>query len=344
MSGFASGLAERVRTAPRRLESWIMDDLRSTTAVMLVRIIVGTGIFLLVVVSWSNRRYFWGDASGWQDAQRETGLWGFFPFNFFNPADPDAVLQWKLAAVALIGLCIAVGFATRLGILLAFFTVASLGALGPYAGDSADNLVRILLFFLIFTDSGARGSIDALIRRRFPMPRILPGWLRCSLHNIGVIAIGAQTLIIYAIAGLTKLRGETWIDGSALYYSLHMEQFMPWPALNVWFGGLVVFVSLISWATVAGQLAFPVLLLNHYTRVGVVLLMMSFHLGIGVFMGLGVFSLIMFAADLIFIRDNEFERVRSDAGRFWRWLRGDFRGAAGSRGAHGQATARTAIH
>lgn len=331
-----AGLGAWLRTSPRRLESWIMDDLRSTTAVTLVRIIVGVGIFVLVTVSWSNRRYFWGDASGWQDAQRETGLWGFFPFNFFNSADPDGLLQLKLAVVAIVGLFVAIGFATRLSILVAFFTVASLGALGPYAGDSGDNLIRLLLFFLIFTDSGARWSVDALIRRRFTMPRLLPDWLRFSLHNIGVLAIGGQTLIIYAIAGLTKLRGETWVDGSALYYSLHMEQFMPWPALNIWFSGIIIFVSLISWATVAGQLAFPLLLLNHYTRVGAVLLMMSFHLGIAVFMGLGVFSMIMFAADLIFIRDNEFLRVRDDVSRAWGKIRGT-RGGAGAAGGPGAA-------
>lgn len=300
-----------------RLENWAMGDLRSRTAVSLVRIIVGVGIFLLVVVSWTNRRYYWGDASGWQDPQRETGTWGFFPFDFFTPDDPDGSLMWKLALVAILGVFIAVGFLTRASIVVAFFTVASLGALGPYAADSGDNLARILLFYLVFTDAGAKWSIDALIRGRFNVPRLLPDWLRFSLHNLGVVAIGAQTIIIYVIAGLTKVRGETWLDGSALYYALNMEQFVPWPWLNEFVSGQPWLVSIVTWGTVALQLAFPFLLLNHYTRVAIVFTMMGLHFGIGLFMGLGVFSLIMFAADLIFIRDGEFTRLRGDVRR-WR--------------------------
>ena len=310
-------LGTRITSAPRRFESWLLDGLRSTIAVALVRIIVGTGIFLLVAVSWTNRRYYWGDASGWQDPQRETGAWGFFPFTFFTPDDTDGTLQWKLAVVAVLGVAIAVGFLTRISIILAFFTVASLGGLGPYAADSGDNLVRLLLFYLVFTAAGSKWSLDSVIRRRFTIPHLLPNTIRYPLHNLAVIAIGAQTIIIYVIAGLTKLRGETWLDGSALYYALQTVQYVPWPALNDLLISEGWLMSIVTWGTVVLQLAFPILLLNHYTRVSIVLLMMGLHLGIGIFMGLGVFSLIMFAADLIFIRDNEFQRLRDDWNRLW---------------------------
>ena len=310
-------LAASIRTAPSRFESWLLDGLRSTIAVALVRIIVGIGIFLLVIVSWTNRRYYWGDASGWQDPQRETGAWGFFPFTFFTPDDTDGTLQWKLAVVAVLGVMIAIGLLTRLSVILAFFTVASLGGLGPYAADSGDNLVRLLLFYLVFTAAGSKWSIDALIRRRFKIPYLLPNTIRFPLHNLALIAIGAQTIIIYVIAGLTKMRGETWLDGSALYYALQTVQYVPWPGLNDLLISQVWLVSMVTWGTVVLQLAFPILLLNHYTRVTIVLLMMGMHFGIGVFMGLGVFSLIMFAADLIFIRDNEFKRLRDDWNRLW---------------------------
>lgn len=315
-----STFVNKITSSPRRFESWLMDAPHSLIAVALVRIIIGAGIFLLVAVSFTNRRYFWGDASGWQDPQRGTGPWGSFPYNFFNPADPDGLLVAKLAVVALLGLFIAFGFFTRPSILVAFFLVASLGGIGPYSADSGDNLVRITLFYLIFTDAGGKWSIDALLRIRFNPRRLLPDWLRYTLHNLGIIAIGAQTIIIYIIAGLTKLRGETWIDGSALYYALNMQQFMPWPALTAFVTSIPWMMMLVSWATVWLQLLFPVLLLNHYTRVGIVVLMMGFHLGIALFMGLGVFSLVMFASDLIFIRDGEFERIRDD----WRKLRSKF--------------------
>ena len=315
-----STLIQRIATSPRRFEGWLMDAPHSLIAVALVRIIIGAGISLLILVSFNDRRYFWGDASGWQDPQRGTGPWGSFPYNFFNPADPDGLLMVKLGVVAVLGLLIAVGLFTRPSIFMAFFLVASLGGIGPYSADSGDNLVRITLFYLIFTDAGGKWSIDALIRRRLNPRRLMPDWLRYTLHNLGIIAIGAQTIIIYIVAGLTKLRGETWIDGSALYYALNMQQFMPWPALTSFVTNIPWMMMLVSWATVWLQLLFPVLLLNHYTRVAIVVLMMGFHLGIALFMGLGVFSLIMFASDLIFIRDGEFERIGED----WRKFKAKF--------------------
>jgi hypothetical protein len=65
---------------------------------------------------------------------------------------------------------------------------------------------------------------------------------------------------------------------------------------------------------VAIQVVFPLMLLNRWTRKLAVLGMIGMHAGIGIFLGLSVFSLAMVAADVIFLRDSTIDGAVS-------WLR-----------------------
>ncbi|MDQ6740502.1 MAG: HTTM domain-containing protein, partial [Actinomycetota bacterium] len=134
-------------------------------------------------------------------------------------------------------------------------------------------------------------------------------------HNLAVVAIGAQVIIIYLVAGVAKARGTLWRDGTAIYYPMHAENFSPWPQLNHLLVANDLMVHLISWGSVAIQVLFPLLLLNRWTRRLAVLGLIAMHAGIGVFLGLSVFSLSMVAADVIFVRDSTIDSVGG-------WLRG----------------------
>ncbi|MCY9456844.1 DCC1-like thiol-disulfide oxidoreductase family protein, partial [Bacillus inaquosorum] len=66
---------------------------------------------------------------------------------------------------------------------------------------------------------------------------------------------------------------------------------------------LLVFTA---YAAIMVKLAFPFLLFNQKTKYISVFLMVSFHVGIGIAMGLVTFSLIMIIADLLMISDREY--------------------------------------
>ena len=74
------------------------------------------------------------------------------------------------------------------------------------------------------------------------------------------------------------------------------------------------------------QMAFPFMLLRRGTRVIALAGILSFHVGIGVLMGLPWFSLSMIAIDAIFIRDETWKRMGTAITRTWQ-----------STGAKGQA-------
>ncbi|WP_051808591.1 HTTM domain-containing protein [Streptomyces sp. NRRL S-378] len=121
------------------------------------------------------------------------------------------------------------------------------------------------------------------------------------LHNAGMLVIMVEVCLIYATAGWYKIQGSRWQDGTALYYPLGLDYFTPWPALSALLAGSGTLVMLLSYGTVAVQVAFPFTLFNRRIKNVLLVLMMLEHAGIAVLLGLPFFSLAMIAADAVFL-------------------------------------------
>ncbi|MFE6834484.1 HTTM domain-containing protein [Streptomyces sp. NPDC057705] len=121
------------------------------------------------------------------------------------------------------------------------------------------------------------------------------------LHNAGLLVIMAEVCLIYATAGWYKIQGSRWQDGTALYYPLGLDYFTPWPGLSALVAGSGTLVMLLSYGTVAVQVAFPFTLFNRRIKNVLLAVMMLEHVGIAVLLGLPFFSLAMIAADAVFL-------------------------------------------
>ncbi|MFD9161916.1 HTTM domain-containing protein [Streptomyces sp. NPDC059558] len=121
------------------------------------------------------------------------------------------------------------------------------------------------------------------------------------LHNAGMLVIMVEVCLIYATAGWYKIQGSRWQDGTALYYPLGLDYFSPWPALSALVAGSGTLVMLLSYGTVAVQVAFPFTLFNRRIKNVLLALMMLEHAGIAVLLGLPFFSMAMIAADAVFL-------------------------------------------
>ncbi|MFJ3962248.1 HTTM domain-containing protein [Streptomyces sp. NPDC090036] len=121
------------------------------------------------------------------------------------------------------------------------------------------------------------------------------------LHNAAMLVIMAEVCLIYATAGWYKIQGSRWQDGTALYYPLGLDYFSPWPGLSAMVAGSGTLVMLLSYGTVAVQVAFPFTLFNRRIKNVLLVLMMLEHAGIAVLLGLPFFSLAMIAADAVFL-------------------------------------------
>jgi hypothetical protein len=146
-------------------------------------------------------------------------------------------------------------------------------------------------------------------------PRILLDVIANVVHNAALLVIMAEACLIYSTAGWYKIQGSRWQDGTAVYYPLHLDAFSPWPALSDLLSSHGVMVLLVTYGTVAAQVAFPFTLLNRRVKNVLLAFMMTEHAVIAVVLGLPFFSLAMIAADSVFLPTSFLRRLGGWAAR-----------------------------
>ncbi|MFD7700728.1 HTTM domain-containing protein [Streptomyces caelestis] len=152
-------------------------------------------------------------------------------------------------------------------------------------------------------------------RARTGQPRILLDVVANVVHNGALLVIMAEACLIYATAGWYKVQGSRWQDGTAVYYPLHLEYFSPWPALADLLSASGTMVMLVTYGTVAVQVAFPFTLFNRRVKNVLLALMITEHAVIAVVLGLPFFSLAMIAADAVFLPTAFLRRLGNLAAR-----------------------------
>jgi hypothetical protein len=210
-----------------------------------------------------------------------------------------------------------VGLFTRITSVLTWLAALSYLHRDPQVLFGQDTMMVICLLYLMIADSGAALSLDRVIARYRAA--------RASLARGGTLdaptaaflvaprpsaACGfAQRMLqinfcfIYLASGLSKLKGGTWWSGDAMWVTLVNPEFtmLHWdwyqmllktmfssrPLYSVVAAGGVAF-------TLAAEIGLPFLVWTRLRPV-VVIMGLMLHLGIGVFMGLLVFSLFMMA-------------------------------------------------
>ncbi|MFC9888379.1 HTTM domain-containing protein [Streptomyces pilosus] len=152
-------------------------------------------------------------------------------------------------------------------------------------------------------------------------PRILLDVVANIVHNAALLVIMAEACLIYATAGWYKVQGSRWQDGTAVYYPLHLEYFSPWPALADLLSASGTLVMLVTYATVAVQVAFPFTLFNRRVKNALLGFMILEHAVIAVVLGLPFFSLAMIAADAVFLPTSFLRRLGTLTARARKGLR-----------------------
>lgn len=197
-----------------------------------------------------------------------------------------------VAMQAFAGLLLVTGRATRLGAALGLAALSVLEWRTMEINDGGDNLCRLALGYMLLTVP-ARRPVEG-------------GSTRAYVHNLGVVLLVAQVLILYLTAGLSKAMGEVWTNGTALYVISQVEEFSL-PGLRAAFTIPIVTVGA-SYATLLWQVTFPIGVFSRF-KLAYVAIGLFFHLGIAVFMGLVSFSLVMLGAELLLVDDDEYAAI-----------------------------------
>jgi hypothetical protein len=170
-----------------------------------------------------------------------------------------------------------------------------------------DNVIATWLLYLAATGAGGQAYALRLPnrRRREPRPTVSA--------NLGLRLIQLHLCLIYASAGLAKLQGRPWWDGTAVGMLLGNSEFR---AFDLGFlADHPHALELATHATVWLELLYPVLIWFRGWRPWLMAAAVMMHVGIALAMGLTEFSLAMIAGNLAFLRPEWLDRVRRVAGR-----------------------------
>ncbi|MDI3285980.1 HTTM domain-containing protein [Polyangium sp. 15x6] len=277
------------------------------------RIVAGSTILYQYLVNHAQRRFLFGPN-------------GVYPRDLLGGAFP--LLAWSRSyvwfeAIYHAGIVLALlwvaGWRTRFVTPILYVLWRSLAARNPVLADGGDNLAHLLMLYACFADVSGRWSVDTR-RRPESAPCTLLQKCTAMVHNTALLAMLAQVCLVYAVAGATKVQGETWRDGTAIYFALRKAEFA-WPGWSEKVYASAFVVTALSYVTVAFQIAFPFCVALHARARRVVLVMaIGFHLGVAMFMGLVTFAAFMIAADLLFVPEEDFARIGRGLKRLRGWL------------------------
>lgn len=306
------GIVSRV-TAWFQREDWLI-------APAMIRIGLGLVLLSMYTLHYRYRAFLWGPD-------------GFISHEMFVVQQYEAgafslyelyASRWWFETVFHVGLFISVlwwlGLHTRITGILTYLFALSLWERNPHVLDGGDNILVLVLFFLMFARVDRHFALRAA-GPRFPRPPWIPGpprlpdsWRRrihdvgTILHNAALVAIVAQVSVLYLTSALFKVQGEMWQNGTALYYILRVQEFT-WPGISEHLYQNAFIVTAMTYATVLEQLAYPFMLLNRWTKLLSVFVVINMHVGIGLLMGLASFSTMMITLQAAPFRDDEFRVV-----------------------------------
>ncbi|WP_217136623.1 HTTM domain-containing protein [Leucobacter chinensis] len=305
------------------VEDWLVEGKKAQYGLAVMRILLGIMVMGVALTNLATVRYTFGPGAAWtgQLEYPSSDFAKIFPFSLVNQASHSSIgITLVLVAMFVCGLLFSVGYRTRLVMIPLFIVWVGFLSINTYVQDQSDNLTRMSLIYLFFTAPGDRWSFDARRREKYAetggsvlvrwwrYQRVVPQGVTNVLHNLGIVVIIAQLCFVYASGGLFKAGGLPWQNGTAVYDPIMTERFGTWPVLSELATAWGPAVAVATIGTVIIQTSFPFMMLNRFTRIVAIMIILFFHAGIGVLMGLPWFSLSMVALDAIFIRDRTWQK------------------------------------
>ncbi len=156
--------------------------------------------------------------------------------------------------------------------------------------SSAHQVMTVLLFCLVWTETGQVWSLDAR-RAAGRQPRPVAAWPLWMMRY--------QVALVYLSSGLYKFAYPMWRDGTAVHWAMNLNAFhrFPWP-LPVAAAPLEAFLS---WGTLLFELTFWLLVIFRRTRPFALIGGVALHAGLFASMELGPFSFLMVASYVCYL-------------------------------------------
>jgi predicted DCC family thiol-disulfide oxidoreductase YuxK len=292
------------------------------TSLGLIRIATGLLAFWSLLVFGLDLHDYFG-TDGWAAPSAVRMAQGPFAWSFWFLV-PDWALRAVWALCMFVLASFTVGLFSRWTAVLTWVIVVSTVRRVPIALFGFDQIISPLALYLAVTGaSGQAVSLDRFLRRwrqarnaaddstrlpRSPAGRAArrvepdePGVPAPSVSaNLALRLIQLHLVVIYAMAGLAKLQGLSWWTGMALWGTMTAGEFVVRDF--TWLAQWLPLVNLLTHASLALELLYPVLIWIRRARPLVIAGVVFLHLGIAIVSpGLTEFTLAMLAANLAFV-------------------------------------------
>jgi hypothetical protein len=216
------------------------------------------------------------------------GAEGFYRYSY-EYAEPNFLMANSrlFYAITLIsGLTLALGLFTRTSGTVALVMHATWRAIGIQHGWGWAATIIPILAYVVLAPSGARYSLDALIRKRrglSPASDKMTAWpMRILLVHIACV---------YLAAAWHRFDDPAWTDGQAVYVALTNSVFSRFPGADFHEWKSVMWVA--CWLAWTLELAAPLLLFIPRVRVPVAIGLIGMHVGLELTSCVGWWQILM---------------------------------------------------
>jgi uncharacterized membrane protein YphA (DoxX/SURF4 family) len=266
--------------------------------IAIFRILFGCVLLLSFTQDALIMNEFWGP-----DAIQSvtTGMKNYFnpTFNLFQYFEMSYSLLYTAVTIQFISIiCFIIGFKTRLASILTFVLLVSFQQRTINMLSSADLLMRIMSLLMIFAPAGNAFSVDSILGKLkgIPLKKDYSVWV----HRL----IQIQIAVVYISTVIAKSKGETWLDGSAVYYSTRLVDLTRFPVPFILDWKWTIMLS--TWGSLITEISLGTLIFIDEFRKPLIFWGILFHLGIEYMMSIPTFEWLMIACLLAMFNFSDY--------------------------------------
>jgi uncharacterized membrane protein YphA (DoxX/SURF4 family) len=267
----------------------------SPATVSFFRIPFGIVVFLSNLGRFPIRDLFYSDL----------GIVKFHTLDKFLPGPPILIFRWLpdepyltyfFIALLIVNIFFILGLFTRLSTILLFLGIMCLSNRNFFNDNAGDHLLRINLFYLVFSHCGDYFSLDQWIKK-MPVEKKAP-WAQRMLQ--------LQLSYLYIQTVYLKTLGHSWMDGTAMYYALHYVELRRFDFKYVFY--TLWQIKFATYFTLVTEFSAGVFIWIRRLRYPILLMGILFHLGINLAMQFPIFQYVMITSLINFIYPEDLSR------------------------------------
>jgi hypothetical protein len=186
-------------------------------------------------------------------------------------------------------MCLAAGFLTRIMAILCWLQHLAWMNTGGAFMYGVDVFTQISLFYLLFMPANMQWSVDNILRIKKIQEFSVGGGIVRRVFQ-------AQMCIMYFSSGLEKVYSPQWRNGESIWRAFMMPSFRHFDF--TWMSHYTFLPMIIGWLTVLTEILYAFLVWIPKARVAALASVFILHIGIGLFMGMWFFSIVMIIISL----------------------------------------------